>query len=338
MPEISAKVAVERNNVPFRQLQLVGAPEVSVDNTREIKRQLSASFKTDPDIQFLIDRFFVHILIDGYEYPMGKYIAAEAPEKVTNTNTVTLRGYDPTYLLKLSKIEERAYFPEGRKYTDIIHSQLVAAGVVDFIIEESDLMLPASREDWDPGADRLDITNTLLAEINYNSVWADNNGVLRVTKYKSPEYASVNIFYAPGKDSTLYPGQNRNIDMFERPNIFKLYCSNPDIGELVAISENNDPASPISTVNTGRRVLSVRNVANVATVAELQSMAEREKFSNLLPLELVEIKTGPNPAHSCLDYVGLTQGGRSGIYQEVTWRMALGGTGEMRHTLKRVLL
>lgn len=338
MPILRPEIKILRNNVPYCTLSLLSIPTVKLNNEQEIKMQLNFSFLKDEKIDFLTDRIEAYLWIDDMRCPLGKYLASECPEDTKSIATGSVVAYDYTYLLKQSCIEERLYIPAGTKYTDAVRNQFILSGITNFFIEDSNLTIPVDREDWDVGVSRLQIINELLAEINYNSVWADLFGIIKATAKKRITAKNIDFSYQANKFTMLYGEHQKNRDIFSRPNVFRLYCNHPELGDMVAVAENNDPASPISTVNIKRRILANISVDNIANQAELQNKADLMMFDSLLPTETVTIKTGPYPRHSCYNIVALQKDDISGIFEEKSWSLTLGDVGEMTHVIKRVLV
>lgn len=341
---IECRVDVLRNNAVFKQLSIVGTPQVNVNNQQVIQRELSVSHLDDAEINLLTDRFAAYMILDGKEYPLGKFVAAEAPKSNGNMSVRSLTAYGLVYLTdELAKIEERLHIPAGTKYTDAIQNQLILSGIVDFFIEPSDAVISEDREDWEPGEKRSTILHQLCSEINYLPPYDDNNGLVQVRAFVRPTIENVNFSYRVDNKSILYQDDTQDTDMFARPNVFMLICENPEketdgTEELVATSVNTDPSSPISVPNVGRRILHIERVDNIASLEELQHKADNMMFGNLTITENIGISTGPNPAHDCFNILAVDKGSIKGIYQEQAWTLDLAGSGKMAHNLKGVVL
>ena len=340
---IGFRVDVYRNNVFFRSLNIKnpGSAQVNVNNTQTIKREMQCEFEDDPEINLLTDRFAPVQVLNGIEYPLGRYIAAEAPLNTKERNvTRSLRAYGLIYLAdELSILEDRLTIPAGTKYTDAIQQQLILAGIDRFVIEPNSAVIVEDREDWEPGEKRIAVINQLCSEINYNQAYDDNNGVVQVNSYRRPHISNVDFTYKTDKKSDLIPSHSQLFDMFARYNVFVLVCENPEKdGTMVAKSTNNDPSSPVSTINVGRQILYREKLSNIATLAELQTKADNLKFENLMVPETVTLATGPRPQHDCFNILAVDKDGVQGIYQEQSWTLKLGSPGEMSHKLRRVAL
>ncbi|MDL2254469.1 hypothetical protein LJC49_10470 [Ruminococcaceae bacterium OttesenSCG-928-I18] len=337
---ISCRIDVMKNGAKYSELLIEKktVPSINMRNQQDIKMELKVSFKNNDDIDFLNDRFIPYLILNGQEHQLGTYIAATAAKKKTEHVSRSMTAYDLTYLARISKIETPLSISLGSKYTDVIREQLVLSGITDFNIVASPMAVKEIREDWEPGENRLAIINELLKEINYNSLWMDLNGVVQVTPYNRPTIENVTQIYQANEYSILYQEHEQDFDIFERPNVFRLVCENPEKTLMVATSVNNDPASIISTINTGRRILYTEKLNNVADQSTLQNLADKVKFESLLSKETTEIQTGPNPTHRCFDIVVLQKDDIDGIFEESEWTINLGGTGAMKHKLRRLLL
>lgn len=79
-----------------------------------------------------------------------------------------------------SRTEKRVLFQAGQRYTDIVQSILLELGISRIIAIQSDATLKNDRADWEIGTSWIKIINSLLAEINYQSLWFDTEGNARI--------------------------------------------------------------------------------------------------------------------------------------------------------------
>ena len=341
MPRIEARFEVVRGGVPL--LELAGNADqpatVAFAGDADIKMTFSGTFDNLPgEVNFLTDRLRPYLLIDGEQYPLGVYVIT-TPTQSKNGDLVQyeLTGYDLTYLAQLSRLEERAHYSKGAKYTDVVRNLLVESGIQDVELEPNDsAVLQTDREDWEPGTDRLTIANALLAEINYRSVYMDLDGIVRAGPWQPPTLGNVSHVYRTDKDSVVLPEATIGRDTFDLANVFIREVDNPDLGEtLRAVAENTDPSSPISVQNRGLRVVDYEKIDNVASQRELQNMVDNLRLKSYDSTETVSFETGLNPTHGAWDVVRLEHGAHEGIYEETAWSLTLAYDGTMTHEGRR---
>lgn len=340
MPRIEARFEAVRGGIPLARLSgnADQPATVSFSGDADIKMTFSGVFDSIPEkVNFLTDRLRPSLLIDGVEYPLGVYVIT-TPTQSKNGDLVQyeLTGYDLTYLAQLSRLEERAHYSKGAKYTDVVRSLLVESGIADVEIETNGAVLQTDREDWEPGTDRLTIANALLAEINYRSVYMDLDGVVRAGPWRAPTMGNAQHVYRAGGDSVVLPEATIGRDTFDLANVFIREVDNPDLGEtLRAVAENTDPSSPISVQNRGLRVVDYEKLDNVASQQELQNMVDNLRLQSYYSTETVRFETGLNPTHGAWDVVRLEHGAHEGIYEETAWSLTLAYDGTMTHEGRR---
>lgn len=341
MAEVSVKYAVIRDGVEITQLQAVrgSGASIAVTADAEIKWTLTGKFAPNTTLNYLIDRIRPYLTIDGITRPLGVFVPTDASVEDNGTHKLQpLTAYDITYLAKSSKIEERLHLAAGTLYTDAIRMLMVESGISDIMIEQSDSVLQTDREDWDPGTDRLTIANALAAECNYRSLWMDAQGVVRGTLIRSLSTDAITVTYRDDRYSLLYPEETRTIDLFDHSNVFIVVVDNPDMeGALRAVSINDRPDSPFSTISVGRRIAQYTKLDNIASAQELQVYADNLMFASLQSTETRQWYTGPSAEHSVFDVVALYKGDVSALYAETGWQLDLEAPYRMTHTGRRVL-
>lgn len=340
MTEISAEYIVEREGVEITRLQpAANDAEIAMNNTAEIKQTLCGTFYKNDTTNYITDRLRPTLTINGTCYPLGRYIMtdAEPDGSETGLTKVKITAYDMTYLVQCSTTEARQFFAAKTAYIEAIKTLLIDAGIEDYIIDYTADTLLTDRE-WDIYTDRLTIINDLLLEINYNSLWMDQNGYLRCTPYKQATAEHIDHTYRPGAESILYMPHSESVDYFNRANVFVVTAQTPDINEpMVATAVNDDPTSPFSTVNQRRRIVGREDMDNIASQEALQQYADNKKFSGMLATQETVFYTGPAPVHGAYDVIALEKEDASGIYAETEWSLQLYAPGKMTHRARRVI-
>jgi len=334
MTECKAKIEVIRNGAPLMELHAVGYPKIDMTSSAEIKMTLTGTFLVpEQNIDYLRDRLLVTITADGVSWALGRYIITTATvHRDQYSSTVEITAYDLTYLPRRSKIEQRVSLAAGTKYTDAVRSLLVDSGIDDMLIKDSSAVLATVREDWEPGTPRLTIANTLLAEINYHSLYEDPDGYIAVAPIAAPSISGITKRYSAGEYSILYPAQDIELDYFDRPNVFVRYIQNGEIEVMRATAVNDSPGSPFSTVNASARVLDIAKLDNTADLATLQGTVDALKEASLLASNKVSFMTGP-ARHGLWEIIALDDG----VYQETDWSIELSPSMPMTHKGKQVI-
>ena len=104
---------------------------------------------------------------------------------------------------------------------------------------------------------------------------------------------------------------------------------------MTAVSVNDSPLSPVSTVRRGRKICApVQFVEDIASREELQAFADRLRAESLLASETAEFETASFPTHETGEIVAL----EGAIYRETGWTLRLGFGGSYLHRARRAIL
>lgn len=334
---------IMRNGADFTKLQPIpeAVPILMMSESTEIKMSLSGSFVCDDAINWLTDQIRPEIVIDGVTSPLGVYLPATViPSEDESTRSVQVEAYDRCWLVRDNYNEDRLHFAAGANYIDTVRQLLTSAGIVSVIATPSSATFAEDREDWDIGTSLLTIVNDLLAEINYNPLWFNAQGIAILEPASVPTAA--NIKHTLDSDnirSLLLPSISRETDVYQAPNVFRCIVSNADkSGPMVATSENVSPQSPLSIQRRGRRIVSVHRLNNIASQAELQAYADRLRNESLITGETINVKTALLPGFGVADVVALHYGDISALCIERAWSMQLKVGGAMTHKMERVVI
>lgn len=274
------------------------------------------------------------------EWPQGVFLLT-SPTRNADENGVVIRdvkAYDQLLVLSDDKFDNRHSAASGTLYTDHIATVLTGAGITGANITPSTKLIPVTKE-WDPGTPKLTVINDLLAAINYESLFFDEQGVATVTPYVSPADRPPEFTYAADETSVITPGVGQSLDLFDVPNKWVLVVSDPDRDALTATFTNNDPASPTSTVSRGRTIVDFRTEQDAADQATLDDLAKRAAFDASQVYEEITFSTGLMPIHSNHDVYTLVYPdlGVSEVYSERRWVLPLKAGATMQHIIRRVV-
>lgn len=249
-----------------------------------------------------------------------------------------IKGMDLGRIPQRSRTEKRVLFQAGQRYTDIVQSILLELGISRIIAIQSDATLKNDRADWEIGTSWIKIINSLLAEINYQSLWFDTEGNARIQPHRQVDGTVIDHRYESGELSQIKPQVDISSDIYKAYNVFTAMVSSPEYEEpMIAVSVNDIPTSRISTVNIGRVQAPIEKLDDIANQEELQKYVDNLRFQSMCSTETISFRTALNQ-HQVRDIVSIHHPQASGIYQETQWKMTLSYDGEMTHTAQRVVI
>ena len=327
-------IYVMRNGAEFGEALSVDDPQIEMVSDAEIKKSLSANLILPDGTDILHDTLMPCIIVDGITSVLGEYYIGTYTEQTSGyeQSYTEIEAYDGGFLPSRYRTENIIHFSAGANYVDTIQALLIEAGVEKIIATANSATLTNDREDWEIGTTYLEIINALLAEINYESLWFDNNGFARIAPKRVADPDTVHHKYTSGQYSILSVPRSRETDIFDKYNVFVAYVDSADNDELmIATAVNDDPASILSVQNRGRIQAPPQRLDNIASQEELQAYVDSWKSKSMMSTETVSISTAIDKSHEILDTVQL----EDSIYLEYSWSMNLSGENEMNHTLRR---
>lgn len=331
-----------------------GAARLRMNDSADIKVSLSGTFSptvTDVDgnelePDWLSDEIQPVMIVDGAEHPLGIYAPATVtPQEAEGVKTLRMEAYDRCWRVLDTYATSSVYFASGTNYLDAIEQLLSSSGISLVLKTETDATFPEAREDWPVGTSYLKIINELLAEISYNPLYFNADGVAVLEPASVPSAENIEHILSddpePGEEQIdrMLPSISRETDVYQAANVFVCVCSNADkSGPLTATAENTNPQSPLSTVRRGRRIMKVTSVNNVADQAALQAYADKLRDESMMSGETIRVATALLPGWGVADVVGIRYGALNAVCVEHAWEMDLRPGGNMTHTLERVVI
>lgn len=332
---------IVKNGVCIGQAFALNKPSVKCDSDAEVKLSLSGEFVLNiQDPNWLKARIKPYLIIGGKESSLGEYLISQADD-CTDKKGVKfwqIKGMDLGRIPQRSRTEKRVLFQAGQRYTDIVQSILLELGISRIIAIQSDATLKNDRADWEIGTSWIKIINSLLAEINYQSLWFDTEGNARIQPHRQVDGTVIDHRYESGELSQIKPQVDISSDIYKAYNVFTAMVSSPEYEEpMIAVSVNDIPTSRISTVNIGRVQAPIEKLDDIANQEELQKYVDNLRFQSMCSTETISFRTALNQ-HQVRDIVSIHHPQASGIYQETQWKMTLSFDGEMTHTAQRVVI
>lgn len=332
----------------YLQADESSAPQIRMNDADTIKTALTGVFAPDArdadgrtvPVNWLSDEIQPVIIIDGVPHPLGVFMPAKVTDSTRgNSRRVNIQAYDRCWRVRDTRKNELLYWPSGTLYLDAIEQLLVAAGINTVVKTPNNAAFTEPREDWKLGESFLTVVNELLEEINYKPLWFDENGVAILEPVSVPTSANIrHAFSDEDPDTLMHPEIEREADYYESPNVFIVYCANPDkSADMIATARNENPQSPLSVQRRGREITSVTNLNNVPSQSELQARADWLRDKSLLSGEIIKITTGLRPGFGVAEAVSLHYKDLTSIGIEHSYTMALQLGGQMTHVVERVV-
>jgi hypothetical protein len=276
------------------------------------------------------------------EWAQGVFIMSTPARAIDDGSSVTrqIEAYDLLQLLNDDQVSARYYVGGGAVVTDSIDELFTAttgvpAGTWDIV--HSVKTTPTLGYDWPPGTAKIKIFNDLLASINYQSLWFDENGRAQVAPYVLPQNRISEFDYSTDASSVTLPAATQTFDLYKVPNRWTIVVSDPDKPPLSSTYTNVDPTSPMSTVTRGRVILDFRTEQTAVDQSSLDGQVQQLAADAMSVFEVVDFKTAIMPFHSDTDTytVNYAQLGVAGVYCETKWDMPLKAGAEMSHSARK---
>ena len=341
---IRFRADILRNNATDRAVTIAPGSSVSLDKDAAIGRTARLSFY-EP-LNWLKEEIKPYMLLrmgDQYaEFPLGVFIPSTPRRNGTDgANEWTVEAYDRTVILAEDGLDEPLYIAAGTLYLDAVQNILVSAGATNVMIADHvDTALPADRE-FEVGFSKLEVANILLSEINFNPIHCDVDGRFVLSTFKEPSSDKVDFAYAADALSIISTDTSAETDYIGMPNIFIAICSNPDLNEdYRSVYVNDNPASPFSTAQRGRRIVSeVYRPDQIASQADLDAYVRRIAYEQILSAsETATFSTALMPVHGRGDTLAIRHPDVDGVFAETKWTIPLEAGAQMEHIARKVVL
>lgn len=317
----------------------------SFDSEAEVKGtgRFTLNERDYKDINFLSERIKPYFCLKGgnewVRWGQGIYLL-NSPDRDEYQGGIyrNIEAYDKSVILLEDKVDNRYYIPAGTVYTDAVKELVLSSGITKISIQDSDLTLPVDKE-YEIGTSKLEIINSLLMSINYNSVWFDSNGFCIVRKYIIPKDRMYEYEYETNSKSIITYGSKETVDAFGIPNKFVRYVETPEAGYMISTFINDKASSPLSTVSIGRTITDIEAVTDIPDQATLDEYVKRVANEKSQVLGGLQFSTLPMPHHTCQDclYVKISDMDVSAKFIETAWSIDTSMAGLMSHKCKRVV-
>lgn len=334
------RIDIIRNRVRIGELKATQA-RIDFDQSKAVMRSMSVNYHganiSQPGVKFDMfrDRLRPVLITDKGERPLGIYMIVSAPRTISDTEDyIQLEAYDETMIAKQAAFETRRFYAAGTTYQQIIENLLTELGFSDIYREES---TAATADDLElaVGDNVLEAINDMLDAMNYQHLYADENGTLNIRRVKDPTEPA--FTYKDSQTFSIMVKITENTDIYDLPNVLVgVYSPARDAAPIVYKKVNDDPNSIISTVNRGYKVVKMIQLYNSATQEDLEAYVERMAFEAMQATETVTFTTVAEAGHEPTTAVQLDTDKVKGMYIETGWTMDLAvGSYRMTHTAER---
>lgn len=316
---------------------------VKFDASAEIKRVANITVKEKQfrEIDWLNDRIRPMFNLktpkgDILSWSLGVFLISSPSRRHNNYIERDLELYDKSLILREDKITDRLLLKQGTPYLTHIVSLLNSASINQVDIEQTELTLTTDKE-YEIGTSKLKIINELLAEMNYKSIWVDENGIFTSNAFRMQSSLDVEYEYRTDKLSIIKGDAVEEADIFNAPNKWVRYVSNPELPTLISKYENNSLSSITSIPNRGRIIVDSRSIDDIADQATLDKYIQRVAYEASQVYSTLVFNTAIMPHHSMqnLLFISYDELGIHDKYVEESWNISF--TGTMTHNAKRVI-
>lgn len=305
----------------------IGGATLSHDTSRTVKRNVSLSLGISDAsvINPLTDRVWIYMLLNGKQWPLGKYMFTSDVQNVTSIgNLASVQLVDEMFRIDQAISSPFSSFQE--QIPEAVRTLLSDVPDVSISIAASNLTSAVSSP---IGSRRGQILSTLATQGGYQTPWMDNNGEFQMILTVDAATAVPSIDFDT-EDRIFVDGIVKNSDILDAPNRF-IVVGNGALATNAAIVGSYDvpPSAPHSIQSRGFVIPYITQM-QVNTSREAEAAA-RLIGTNYTIAERVSLSTPPDPRHDSYD-VCIFQGQR---WLETGWRMTLQEGGNMSHTLLR---
>ena len=342
--EVSYRYELLNNkDIKVKDLQVLSG-RISFDSEAVIKRTASFDVRNADLLDWLNHRIKAYFRLkvgkEYIEWPLGIFIPSTGSRRKTISDINSIECYDNGLILTEDKITSRYFIANGTSYATAISSLLNSSGIWKVNIPGTNKVISMDKE-WEAGTSKIDVVNQLLGEINYTSLWCDENGYFRAAPYVLPTLREVEYEYRTDQKSIiLLDGRTEETDLFNTPNRWVVTASNPEKQVLTASYTNSNPVSKTSTVLRGRVITDFRQIDDIADQTTLNSYVEKIAYEASSSIyNRLTFNTPNMPHHTHQDCIWFEDKymGIANKFIETSWEMDLDVGGKMSHKIRRVV-
>jgi len=207
------------------------------------------------------------------EVTLGTFFAATPSRVHTDAGTTArIELYSMLLALDEDRLERTLTVASGSDVVSAARQLAVDAGLR--VTAAPSAHVSGAALVFEAGTTRLEAVNALLDHAGYASAAVGVDGVVRMFPYVPPASRPLEWTFTDGDGSMFLPEVPVEVDWYHAPNVV-VVTSTGATATLTAIAVNDDPASPLSTVTRGRRIVRYERVSDAAGQEALQAKADR---------------------------------------------------------------
>lgn len=297
-------------------------------NTQQmVKRQLTIPLGVvdTATIDVVNNRVAVFMILDGVEYPLGRYVFTGSTKQFFFNGTLSNASLVDEMFIVAQPIES-GISAAGLEIDTAIYKALQG---LDVLISPIPLSEFESSDSWGSGTNRGQILDALSVSGDYFSPWFGNDTQLHYIRTFDPVSAEPDFNYDIG-NQVMQAGIVESNNLLTSPNRILVVSNAPNDASAPVIGIADIPTTaPNSIANRGFVVTQVINLQLTSLTqarAVAQGLAQRATV-----YETVTLSTPPDPRHDSYDVIRW-QGEN---WLELGWNMSLVEGGAMGHSLRK---
>lgn len=262
---------------------------------------LSWAGHSQPDWKtYRVRPWYRAVFDDGHveEWPLGVFVLTTPGEDHDETGLeVEVDLYDKVFLLDQARIEESWSIDAGAQVTQWIRQWIMATpGAAARVQVEDSAETIRTPIVWEAGTTHLRIINDLARLINYNGVWADGWGTLRVEAHVPVSNRSEAWRFRRGEDC-IYEGRfRRERDTASIPNkVILISTSDGETDALIGVATDESPESETSIPSRGYVMAVTETNVEASSQDVIDAMAVRRLADYMQSATTYRIAHAPLP-------------------------------------------
>lgn len=240
----------------------------------------------NPGVDWLTTKIRPYFILNGVEYPLGIYIpSVPGGAYGPRGSRFAVKLMDKLTVLDEDQIEDWLTIPADKNGVDAIRENIESTGEPAGALTPSPDVL---RNDmvFEPGTTKLQVVNKISEAIGYFSLAVDWRGQYRAEPYVRPLDRPLVHVFDESRRSQRTPEFEREQDLYRVPNAVTVVSNGTgDEPGLVGYAENNNPDSPFSIMNRGRRIFPDGGIETIeaATQEIIDAHAQRRLIEQSSP-------------------------------------------------------
>lgn len=269
-------IRVDARTMEEREALIGISPGGSISENLNTSLKVSGQLEMVGDLQLDDDlvRIYLNAASDtaSVRLALGTFFASTPSRTVTDTtSTATVDMYSTLLQLDEDRVEATYTVAAGTNAIIQAKSLVEASGLAVNATPSTSTTTAAAV--FEVGTSKLEIINYLLDFAGYSSAYVDGMGTVMMTPYANPSTRQPVWTFEDGDNSIFLPQVTDELDWYSTPNVVVVTCSNADT-VMTSVAVNDDPNSPYSTVNRGRRIVRTESVSDIETQAALDAKAQ----------------------------------------------------------------